>query len=168
MAMKDAILAEFSHEAIGTRKTLERVPEGRNDFRPHPKSMTMGRLAGHLAELPMWVSVTLELDQFDLNPPGKPKGQAYEMTTSAALLATFDGHLEKAKALIAATGDDVFLKPWTFLNGGQTVFTLPKVAVLRSFVMSHTIHHRAQLGVYLRMNDVAVPSIYGPSGDEAF
>jgi uncharacterized damage-inducible protein DinB len=168
MPMSDAILAEFTHEAVGTRKTLERVPEGRNDWRPHPKSTALGNLAGHLAQLPMWVGVTLQRDQFDINPPNGPKYPGYVMTSREDLLATFDGYLKEAKEAIAATCDEEFRKPWTFLNGGVVAFTQPKVAVLRSFVMSHTVHHRAQLGVYLRMNDVAVPSIYGPSADEKF
>jgi uncharacterized damage-inducible protein DinB len=167
MGLSDAILPEFDHEMAGTRKTLERVPEGRNDFRPHAKSMTLGRLAGHLAELPWWASVTLTQSGFDVNPPGGTRRQGQVMTSRAALLEGFDAQVKTARAAIVATGDADFMKPWTLLNGGQKVFTLPRIAVLRSFVLSHTIHHRAQLGVYLRMNDIPVPSLYGPTADEA-
>jgi len=166
MSLSAAILPELEHEMANTRKTLERVPEGKNDFRPHPKSMPMGRLAGHLAELPQWAGRTLLQDSIDLNPPGVDRTPGYVMSSRQALLDTFDGHLKAAKAAIAATSDSDFMKPWTLLNGGKTVLTMPKIAILRTFVLSHTIHHRAQLGVYLRLNDVPVPSIYGPSADE--
>ncbi len=166
MSLSAAILPEFEHEMANTRKTLERVPEGRNDFRPHPKSMPMGRLAGHLAELPSWVGHTLLEPSLDLHPPGVAPQPGYVMSSRQALLESFDGHLKAAKAAIATTSDAEFMKPWTLLNGGKTVLTLPKVVVLRQFVLSHNIHHRAQLGIYLRLNDVPVPSIYGPSADE--
>jgi uncharacterized damage-inducible protein DinB len=166
MSLSAAILPEFEHEMANTRKTLERVPEGKGDFRPHPKSMAMGRLAGHLAELPTWAGRTLLEDSIDINPPGVERRTGYVMTSRQELLEAFDGNLKAAKAAIAATSDAEFMKPWTLLNGGKTVLTLPKIVVLRSFVLSHNIHHRAQLGVYLRLNDVPVPSIYGPSADE--
>ncbi len=166
MSLSAAILPEFNHEMANTRKTLERVPEDRGEFRPHPKSMALGRLAGHLAELPSWVGPTLQEESLDVHPPGKEPQTGAVMISRQALLDTFDGHVKAAKATIAATSDAEFMKPWTLLNGGKTVFTLPKIAVLRSFVLSHCIHHRAQLGIYLRLNDVPVPSIYGPSADE--
>ena len=166
MSLSATILPELEHEMANTRKTLERVPEGRGDFRPHPKSMPMGRLAGHLAELPVWVGRTLLEESIDINPPGVERTPGYVMSTRQALLETFDGNLKAAKAAIAATSDADFMKPWTLFNGGKAVFTLPRIAILRSFVLSHNIHHRAQLGIYLRLNDVPVPSIYGPSADE--
>lgn len=161
-----SLLPEFDHEVASTRKTLERVPEGNPDFRPHPKSMTLARLAGHVAEIPMWAVATLEQDELDMNPHGGPKMESYVMKSRADALATFDEHVRKARALLATTTDEAMMRPWTLKSGGQTLMTMPRVAVMRSFVMNHLVHHRAQLGVYLRMNDVPVPSIYGPSADE--
>jgi uncharacterized damage-inducible protein DinB len=166
MNISQSLLPEFDHEVASTRKSLERVPEGKDDFRPHPKSMTLARLAGHVAEIPMWAVSALDGDELDMNPPGAPKTEAYVMTSRAAALATFDGHVSKARALLSTTSDEAMMRPWTLKSGGKTIMTMPKVAVLRSFVMNHIVHHRAQLGVYLRMNDVPVPSTYGPSADE--
>ncbi len=161
-----SLLPEFDHETANTRRTLERVPENRGDFRPHPKSMALARLAGHLAELPGWATMTLSQDELDMNPPGGRPAPPGMMTTRKQLLDTFDDNVRKARAILASTSDETMMKPWTLKNGGQTILSMPRVAVMRSFVMNHMVHHRAQLGVYLRMNDVAVPSIYGPSADE--
>ena len=166
MRIADAILPEFDQEAGNTRKTLERVPEDKLGWKPHPKSGTMGWLAGHLANLPIWVPMTLEKDSLDINPPGGGNFRLPEPTTRQELLAMFDTNTAAARASIAATSDEQFMLPWTLLSGGRAIFTLPRVAVLRSFVLNHTVHHRAQLGVYLRLNDIAVPAIYGPSADE--
>lgn len=169
MAISDGILPEFDHEVANTRKVLERIPEGKPDYKPHPKSMAMDRLAGHLAELPGWAKETITLDSLDVHPPGGPQpGQnaALKMTSRKQLLEEFDKRVAAGRAAIAEASDEVFMKPWSLLAGGKTIFTLPKIAVLRGFVMNHMIHHRAQLGVYLRLNDVPVPSIYGPSADE--
>ncbi len=165
--ISQSLLPEFDHETANTRKTLERVPDDKPDFKPHPKSMSLARLAGHLAELPMWATMTLGQSELDLNPPGSSQPpQAYVMSSRAEALARFDEHVKQARELLASTTDEAMMQPWTLKNGGQTVMSMPRVAVLRGFVMSHMIHHRAQLGVYLRMNDVPVPSIYGPSADE--
>lgn len=161
-----SLLPEFDQELASTRKTLERVPEGLPDFRPHPKSMSLGRLAGHLAEMPGWALVTLGQDELDMNPPGGSGFSPTVMSSRAELLAKFDQDAANARRVLAGTTDGVMLQNWTLKNGGHVVWTAPRVTVLRSFVMNHMIHHRAQLGVYLRMNDVAVPSIYGPSADE--
>ena len=160
------MLPEFDMEMANTRKSLERVPEGKGDFRPHEKSMTLARLAGHLAELPGWMGVALNQDVFDVNPPDGPKYEPYLMTSRDALLKTFDENVTQARAALEAATDDVMMQTWTMKNGGATVLSMPKVAVVRGFVLSHNIHHRAQLGVYLRLNDIPVPSIYGPSADE--
>ena len=165
-AISQSLLQEFDVEFASARKTLERVPEDRPEFRPHPKSMTLARLAGHLAEVPMWGVMTLTQDEIDINPVGGPGHQAMVMTTRADLLARFDADVKAARAALAAASDERMTGPWTLKSGGQTVMTMPRVGVLRSFVLNHLVHHRAQLGVYLRMNDVAVPSIYGPSADE--
>jgi uncharacterized damage-inducible protein DinB len=161
-----SLLPEFDVEFANTRKTLERVPEDKPDFRPHPKSMTMARLVGHLAELPLWAVMALDRDELDLNPPGGARQEAYVMTSRQAALDTFDGHVKKARELLVETNDNAMMRTWTLKNAGETVMTMSKAAVLRAFVMNHMVHHRAQLGVYLRMNEVPVPSLYGPSADE--
>jgi uncharacterized damage-inducible protein DinB len=166
MALSQALLPEFEHEMANTRKTLERVPEDKFGWKPHEKSMEMGRLAVHLAEIPGWTEHTLAMDSLDVNPPGGAGYQPAQVKNRKELLELFDKNVASARAAIAGASDEQWMKPWTLLDGGKVVFTLPKAAVLRGFVMNHAIHHRAQLGVYLRLNDVPVPSIYGPSADE--
>ena len=168
MPLNQALLPEFDQEMAKTRKTLERVPEDKLAWKPHPKSPTMGWLASHLANIPTWAGLGIDRDSLDLAPQGVPaKPTATEATSRQQLLETFDKNLAAARAAIAGASDEHLLKPWTLLKGGQTLLTLPRVALLRGFVMNHMIHHRAQLGVYLRLNDVPVPAIYGPSADEA-
>ena len=164
-SISQSLLPEFDMEIANTRKTLERVPEGRPDYRPHGKSMTLARLAGHVAEIPTWAIMTLAHDELDLGAGDGPKA-GYVMTSRQDLLSRFDEETKKARAVLASTTDEAMMRTWTLKNGAQTMMSLPRVAVMRSFVMNHMIHHRAQLGVYLRLNDVAVPSIYGPSADE--
>ncbi|HXN73977.1 MAG TPA: DinB family protein [Candidatus Acidoferrales bacterium] len=166
MPMRDAILNEFDHEMISTRKTLERVPEGKPDYAPHEKSMKMGRLAGHVAELSGWAATIIGQDSLDFRPLGAPPQTPTVMTSRKQLLEVFDKKAAEARAAIAGASDETLLKNWTLLSGGQAIFSMPRAAVLRSFVMNHIVHHRAQLGVYLRLNGVAVPSVYGPSADE--
>lgn len=169
MAIRDGILPEFDHEIAVTRRVLERVPEGKPDFKPHEKSMSLERLAGHVAELPGWAKETILQDSIDVNPPGNPpqaQTLALKMTSRKQLLEEFDKRAAAGRAAIAGASDEDFRKPWSLIAGGKTVFTLPKIAVLRGFVINHMIHHRGQLSVYLRLNDVPVPSIYGPSADE--
>jgi uncharacterized damage-inducible protein DinB len=166
MAIRDALLAEFDHEMISTRQTLERVPEGKPDWAPHEKSMKMGRLAGHLAELSGWAASIIGKDELDFRPVGAPPMQPLVMTSRQQLLDTFDKKATEARAALAGASDEHLLKTWTLLGGGKTIMAMPRVAFLRSFFMNHIIHHRAQLGVYLRMNNVPVPSVYGPSADE--
>jgi len=166
MTIKDALLPEFDQEMANTRKTLERVPDDKLGWKPHEKSMTMGRLAGHVAELPMWGQMTINQDSHDVAPPGAPPQQGLTAKSRQEALDTFDKNVASMRAAIAGASDDQLMKPWSLLKGGQTLMTMPKIAVLRGFVMNHTIHHRAQLGVYLRLNNLSVPSIYGPSADE--
>jgi uncharacterized damage-inducible protein DinB len=166
MAIRDAILPEFTQEMATARKTLERVPEDKPDWAPHPRSMKMGRLAGHIAELPGLITTALSQESLDFRPPGAPPRVPYVMTTREALLQGFDKNVAAASAAIAGASDEALMKPFTLSAGGKVIFTLPRVAVVRSFVMNHVIHHRGQLSVYLRMNEVPVPSIYGPSADE--
>ncbi|HEY7784132.1 MAG TPA: DinB family protein [Pyrinomonadaceae bacterium] len=166
MAISDSLLPEFDQEMNGTRRTLERVPDDRFAWKPHEKSTAMGGLATHLSNLPTWVIYTLKQDSLDLAPGGKPLPQMEVAKSTEDLLKTFDENIKNARAAIAEASDEELFKPWSLLQNGQMLLTLPKVAVLRSFVMNHNIHHRAQLGVYLRLNDIPVPSIYGPSADE--
>ena len=166
MALRDALLPEFDQEMANTRKTLERVPEDKLDWKPHEKSMAMGGLATHLSNLPTWTNHTIEEDSLDLAPEGKQLPPTPMAKSRTELLETFDSNVAKARAAIAGANDEELFKPWTLRHNGKQLLTLPKVAVLRGFVMNHNIHHRAQLGVYLRLNDIPVPSIYGPSADE--
>lgn len=162
-----ALLQELEHEAVATRRTLERVPAGQHAWKPHEKSMTMGRLANHVAEIPLWATMTLLHDELDMAPKD---GQPYEtpsLATSAELVAAFDRNLAGAREAFEKAQDAELARPWTLKGGDQVYFTMPKGAVLRSFVFSHLVHHRAQLGVYLRLKDVPVPSVYGPSADES-
>jgi uncharacterized damage-inducible protein DinB len=128
--------------------------------------MTMGRLATHLAEIPMWAEMTVKQDEIDVAPPGAPPYEPPNLRTTAEVLAMFDKNLASARASLKDMKEEDLGKPWTLKSGGKAVMTLPKAAVLRSFVLNHNVHHRAQLGVYLRLNNIPVPSIYGPSADE--
>jgi uncharacterized damage-inducible protein DinB len=166
MSISESLLPEFDHEFANTRKTLERIPEGKLGWKPHEKSMSMGALATHLANLPTWTNHTIDKDELDIAPPGAPPFRIEEAKTVKEVLERFDKAVADARAAIAGASDEHLFKPWKLLSGGQVVLTMPRVAVLRSFIMNHNIHHRAQLGVYLRLNDVPVPSIYGPSADE--
>jgi uncharacterized damage-inducible protein DinB len=163
MAISEAILPEFDQEMANTRKTLERVPENKLGWKPHDKSATLGGLATHLATINGWADAIVNQDSFDVSQaPPQPA-----MKSRDEILAAFDKDTASARKAIAGANDGNLMKPWTLLAGDKTIFTLPRVAVLRSFILNHAIHHRAQLGVYLRLNDVPVPAIYGPSADEA-
>jgi uncharacterized damage-inducible protein DinB len=166
MTLREALLAEFDQEMANTRKSLERVPDDRMEWRPHPKSSTLGRLATHLAEIPSWGATTLDQSSFDLSPPGSAPHQPAFIASQREALDLFDKNVAAARAALAGIEDESLAKPWSLLSGGKTIFTLPRLFVFRSFVLNHTIHHRAQLGVYLRLNDVPVPALYGPSADE--
>lgn len=163
MPISQAILPEFDQEMAGARRTLERVPEDKFGWRPHEKSMTLGRLAQHIAEMPGWVKPTLELDSLDF----AQSYQAPPIPSRAQMLEEFDKSVAEARALLAAAGDERLAQPWSLSMGGKVLFTMPRMAVLRGMIMNHLIHHRAQLCVYLRLNDVPVPGLYGPSADES-
>jgi uncharacterized damage-inducible protein DinB len=162
MPLVDTLLPEFDHEMTLTRKVLERVPDDRLDWKPHAKSYAVGPLAQHLATIPMWGTMTLSEVQVDLAslPPNAP------LHTRRDILALFDGHVASARAALVGKSDAEFKAQWSLKRDGHVIFSMPKQAVWRSFVISHLIHHRAQLGVYLRLLDVPVPSTYGPSADE--
>lgn len=166
MAIKEAILPEFDHEMSNTRKTLERIPDDKFAWKPHTKSFAMGDLAAHLAELPNWAVHTLAQDSLDLAPPGGSQYERQIPKSTKELVALFDRNVAAARSAIETASDGDFVKPWSLLKAGQTLMTMPKIVVLRSFVMNHNVHHRAQLGVYLRLNDIPVPAVYGPSADE--
>lgn len=156
------LLPEFDQEFAETRRALERVPEERFDWKPHDKSYSLHALAAHVAEVPKWLTVTLETDVFDLEA-------GYERDvprTKEEILQTFDAHLAQAREALSEASDEALAETWTMTNGEETILSMPKGVVLRSFVFNHNIHHRAQLGVYLRLLDVPVPGHYGPSADE--
>lgn len=151
----------------GARKTLERVPEDKFAWKPHEKSGTMGWLAGHIAEIPQWAVLAVRQDSFDVSPGGAQHEPPPVPRSRAELLETFDKNVAAARAAIAEVEDKALSQNWSLLANGQPVLTMSRLAVLRNFVLNHLIHHRAQLGVYLRLNDIPVPAIYGPSADEA-
>jgi uncharacterized damage-inducible protein DinB len=165
MAIAESILPEFDHETATTRTLLERVPQEKADWKPHPKSMSLGQLAVHIANLPRWTSITLERTEFDTNPPGGQALTSPPFQSSAQLLQAYDENVKAARALVARTSDGEFMVAWTLKNGGRNLFSMPRAAVLRSFVLNHAVHHRGQLSVYLRLLDVPLPSIYGPTAD---
>jgi uncharacterized damage-inducible protein DinB len=163
MPINQAFLGEFDHEMAGTRKTLERIPEDKFGWAPHEKSMKLGRLAMHLAEMPGWTKETIDKSRVDVANYSGPK----DPKSRAEVLALFDKNVAEARAaLVGATDDANWMKTWEMVRGDQVIFSMPKVVVMRSFIFNHNVHHRAQLGVYLRLNNIAVPSIYGPSADE--
>lgn len=164
MALKDSLLPEFDHEMALTRRVLERVPYGDAAWKPHPKSMSLGELASHLADIPGWTTILLRSNGYDMDGPGG--GGPRQHPTHEGLLDVFDANVRTARDLIADTTDAQFMEPWTLRGGGQEIFTRPRAGVLRSWLFSHSVHHRGQLSVYLRLRDVPVPSIYGPSADE--
>jgi uncharacterized damage-inducible protein DinB len=147
-----------------TRRALERVPDGQFDWQPHATSMTLGRLAEHLTEMPQWATTTMT--QSSLDATTERPADYVRPATRAAVLKQFDRYLKESRGHVAGKTDGEFNAPWTLKAGGKEVFTMPKIAVIRNFVLNHMIHHRGQLVVYLRILGVRVPSIYGPSGDE--
>lgn len=167
MPISKMILPEFENEMANTRKTLERVPNDKLDWKPHEKSMTLGGLAAHLAHIPSWTKHTFASDELDLAPlDGSEPPRTEQVKSTAEALAAFDQNVVDARAALESAADESWDGQWTLRLGDKKIFTLPRRAVMRGFVMNHMIHHRAQLGVYLRLLDVPVPSIYGPSADE--
>jgi uncharacterized damage-inducible protein DinB len=149
-----------------TKSVLERCPEAKFNFKPHAKSWELIQLATHLANLPTWAALTLKQDQLDILPPGGPPYKEEAAKTATELVDKFTKNTADARAAIASTSDEEFMKSWTLLKTGKPLFSMPKAVCLRSFVMNHGIFHRGQLAVYLRLIDVPVPAIYGPSADE--
>lgn len=166
MTMKDALLAEFEHEMKNTRRLLEVVPNKKLDWQPHEKSMTLGRLAGHLAEAVAWTGTMLNEDEFDIAPPGGEGGYTPpEFKSVKEILDTFDANVATARKQIDSKTDAQLMEPWSFKKGGEVLFTLPRLAGIRTHTIKHGVHHRGQLTVYLRQLDVEVPQTYGPTAD---
>ena len=166
MKMTDLFLAQLDAEARRTRRALERVPEGRDDWKPHEKSMPLGRLAMLVAQMPSWIGMVITQDQLDLNPPGGGSNiDQKPLQTPAELLQAHDAGVAGARAALAGASDEAMMKPWRLLVSGRTVSEDPRHAVLRD-TFAHLAHHRGQLTVYLRLNNVPVPAIYGPSADD--
>jgi uncharacterized damage-inducible protein DinB len=153
----------MEHEAGVTRAVLERIPADKFDWKPHEKSMTFGRLASHVAEMFGWTPPTMEHAELDF---AKMDYKPFEPKSTDELVEFLDKNVAEAIQTLKSSPDERFMENWTMRNGETEYFTMPKVAVMRSFIMNHIIHHRGQLSVYLRLNDIAVPSIYGPSADE--
>jgi uncharacterized damage-inducible protein DinB len=166
MSIAQSILPEFDQELAGTRKTLERIPDNKLNWKAHPKSNTIGWVAGHLVEIVGWVKPTLAHDSWDYSPPGQEPYSTPPATSMREALGQFDQSVAAGRRAIESTSDEEFAKPWTLLYQGREIFTMPRITVMRSFILNHLIHHRAILTVYLRLNDIPVPAIYGPSGDE--
>jgi uncharacterized damage-inducible protein DinB len=167
MKINELLLAELDREAIGIRKTLERVPEGKNDWKPHEKSMALGYLASIVANIPSWIGMVMNMDELDIAPPAGSQHRPAEWKTRKDLLDQFEASLEKGRtALQAATEDRLFNTKWRLLSGGKLLSEDPRYVALRDGVMNHMAHHRGQLTVYMRMNDEKIPALYGPSGDE--
>ena len=162
MSISQMILPEWDMEMANSRKLLACVPDGKFDYKPHEKSMTLGSLAGHVAGLAGWAKETMTLEKLEIEPGYKPHVPA----TNAELLEMFDKCVASGRAAIAGAADEDYGKPWSLVFGGHMAFTMPRAAVLRGVVMNHHIHHRAQLGVYLRLLDVKIPGMYGPSADD--
>lgn len=166
MKLTDLFLDELEREAASTRRVLERVPEGRYEWKPHEKSMTMGRLSTLVATMPEWVVFTVKQDELDLNPPNGKRYQPPHLPTAADLVKALDENVARAREALQSTTDDQLMTPWRLMVSGQVVSEDPKYVVLRDSVFNHLAHHRGQLTVYLRLNEAKVPPVYGPTADE--
>jgi uncharacterized damage-inducible protein DinB len=166
MPLAELLLPEFDEEMAATRRVLERVPDGKPSWKPHPKSMTLGRLATLVAELPGWVVNTITLDELDIMPPGAPPPKFEALGSTKQILELFDKNVAEARAAVAKASDAEFKKPWTFKVAGRSITTNPKFTVYRRTVLNHLVHHRGQLTVYLRLTGAAIPAVYGPTADE--
>ena len=165
MAIRDSLLPELDQELATTRKLLEAVPETKTAFRPHQKSWTLGELSLHIANLLTWLPSMLKATELDLSPPGGAPFTPPRFESAATTLRLFDETSRAAHAALAAATDAELMVLWTLKRRGQVLFTMPRFACVRSFVMNHLIHHRGQLTVYLRMCDVPLPPVYGPTAD---
>ena len=167
MSIGASLLPELDQEIAKSRKVLERVPMDRFDWKPHEKSFSLGELSNHVARLLGWGLETLSTESLDLAPEGGEVDMPPVARDSDGLLAIFDEGADAFRKAIEEASDEAFLAPWTLSMSGEVLFTLPRVAVIRNMILNHMVHHRGQLTVYLRLNDVAVPALYGPSADES-
>jgi uncharacterized damage-inducible protein DinB len=163
MSARDALLAEFDHEMAMTRHLLERVPDGRLDWRPHEKSYALGGLATHLAELPHWGLAILQHDFHDLAEAGPPRAAK---ASTREVLELFDRHVAEVRRALLDTSDAQLMAPWSLKKGEHLILSIPRLSALRRFLLHHVIHHRGQLTVYLRLQEVPLPPLYGPTADE--
>lgn len=164
MALRDGLLPEFDHEMGVARKVIERVDDAQFGWKPHEKSMSLGRLATHVAEIPMWGHTILSQSEFNMIPGEHTPA---EKASTAEILAFFDEQVSAIRSILAEKTDAELMSTWTFKDNGKELFSMPRVAAWRAWVMNHLIHHRGQLSVYLRQTGSKVPSIYGPSADES-
>lgn len=164
MTIANQMLAELQQEGIATRKMLALVPLDKKDWKPHEKSMPLGNLSRHVAEIYGWPKETVQDDELDFS---KMDHKPAEITSNDQLLGLFDKCMAKAKEVLENTPDEEMAKPWTMRDGETVFFTMPKAQVMRTWVLNHSVHHRAQLGVYLRLLDIPIPGCYGPSADES-
>jgi len=167
MSYAEAILPEFDHEMAQTRKVLECLPDDKLDWKPHEKSHTIGWNANHLAEMPGWAPGTIAQSSWDIAPVGGEPYRTPSLGSRAEILALFDKNVAAGRAALAGAKDEEMSETWSLLRGGQAILTMPRADVIRYFVLNHVIHHRAILLVYLRLNDIPIPGMYGPSGDES-
>jgi uncharacterized damage-inducible protein DinB len=163
MALIDPVLSELSHEAATTRRLLERVPSQALAWTPHRKSMPLGRLATHIAEIPGWVGSIVEQDEFDIGASGYVPPT---LASAEEIVAMFDRNVAMATESLKRQADGRLLAAWRLKKNGQLVVEMPRLGMIRAFLMNHLIHHRGQLSVYLRLQDVPLPSIYGPTADQ--
>ncbi|HEV7622111.1 MAG TPA: DinB family protein [Flavisolibacter sp.] len=161
--ISQAIIPEIEQEASATKKMLERVPNDQFGWKPHEKSMALGRLAVHVAELPGWITMTIKTNELDFSTW---KYDPAVVDSAEELVQVFEKNIKTAVDTLKATSDEELMKPWTMRNGDHIFFTMPRIAVIRTFSMNHLIHHRAQMSVYLRLQNIPVPGMYGPSADE--
>lgn len=166
MTIGQGMAEELAHSAISARKVLERIPESKFDWTPHPKSMTFLKLASHIAESLGWAKYTLDTSELDIEPVDGPKFEAYVAKDLSDLLATFDRNLAESIEALKGVSDATLAEIWTMKKAGEVMFSFPKLIIVRSFILDHLVHHRAQLGLYLRLNDISVPAMLGPSADE--
>ena len=165
MSIVDTLLPEFDQEMAATRRVLERAPEAAFSWRPHEKSFTLGELCTHLSQIPNWGVSVLSKDGYDLVRDAGPRAQA--KTTVADVLATFDGFVSQARARLVGMTDGELRAIWSLARDGHTLMSLPRSAAFKSFAINHLIHHRGQLTVYLRLQNVPLPPVYGPTADES-